>query len=112
MTVSNVPAPWEQVNASVNTKFIPLDHVKRSRDKLKRLRQLHLVSKYLSKFCNLILAIPGMSIGKKLDSFIEGMKYPVTAEVLKTHSDSFEECACIVLNVDSPIWGASSGSRA
>lgn len=112
VTAGNVPATWEQFKASVNTEFIPLDHVKRSRDRLRRLRQLHSVSKYLSEFRNLILAIPGMSEGEKLDRFIEGLKYPVRVEVLKTHSDSFEECARIALNVDSAIWRASSGSRA
>lgn len=53
-----------------------------------------------------------MNKGRKLDQFIEELKYPIMVEVLKTHSDSFEKYARSALIVNSAIWKASSWSRA
>lgn len=44
-----------------------------------------------------------------MDRFVDGLKYNVRVEVLKTNCNSFEECARLALNVDSAIWRARRG---
>lgn len=47
--------------------------------------------------------------GEKVDRFVDGLKFNVRVEVLKTNCTSFEECARIALNIDSAIWRARRG---
>lgn len=44
--------------------------------------------------------------GEKLDRFVDGLKYIVKMEIMKTNCNSFEECARMALNIDSAIWRA------
>ena len=90
----------------LTTEFIPADHTRRARDKLRKLKQVGSVDKYLSEFRNIVLMIADMHEGEKLDKFVEGLKYNVRVEVLKSGCNQFEECARMALNVDSAIWGA------
>ena len=53
-------------------EFISEDHIRRSMDKLRRLKQVTSVFKYLSDFRNIILTIPDMAEGERLDRFMDG----------------------------------------
>lgn len=48
--------------------------------------------------------ISDINEGKKLDHFVDGLKYNVKVEVLKSSCSSLKECAGIALNIDSAIW--------
>lgn len=50
-----------------------------------------------------------MSEREKVDRFTNGLKYNFKIEVLKSSSDSFEDCARIALNMDGAIWRANRG---
>lgn len=56
--------------------------------------------------------ISDINYGKKVDRFVDGLKFNVKVEVLKTNCSSFEECARIALNIDSAIWRARRGPSA
>lgn len=105
----NAPATWNEFKNKVSREFVPSDHAKRARDRLRRLRQTNSVSRYLSEFKNTILAIANMSDEEKMDRFIGGLKHSIRIEVLKSQPENFEDCARIALNVDSAIWRAGKG---
>ena len=104
-----VPTPWDKFKEMLQKEFIPDDHVRRSRDKLRKLRQIGSVAKYLSDFRNLVLTIPVMTEGERLDRFTEGLKYDVRIEVLKSSVNTFDEATRIALRIDDAVWSASKG---
>lgn len=75
-------------------------------DKLRKLRQSSSVSTFLSEFRNLVLKIPDILQGENLDKYIEGLKYEVRVEVLKSNANTFEETASITSRVEGAIWTA------
>lgn len=91
-------------------EFIPADHTRRAGDKLKQLKQIGSVERFVSEYRNLILMIGDMNDGEKVDRFVDGLKYNVRVEVLKTNCNSFEECARVALNIESAIWRARRGN--
>lgn len=97
---------WDAFKNVIVKEFIPADHTRRARDKLRKLKQLGPVEKYLAEYRNTVLMIGDNNDGEKLDRFIDGLKYGVKVEVMKSGCSSFEECARIALTVDSAIWGA------
>lgn len=99
----NTPSTWESFKSSLILKLVPADHTRRARDKFRKIKQLGSVEKYLSEFRNVILMIGDINEAEKVDRFVDGLKFNVRVEVLKTNSNSFEECARIALNVDSAI---------
>lgn len=68
------------------------------------------VERYLSEYRNIILMVVDVSEGEKIDLFTNRLKYKVKIEVLKSSSDSFEECSRIDLNMDSAIWRVNRGN--
>lgn len=44
------PETWEEFNILLKREFVPQDHLRRSRNRLRKLRQNGSVSKYLSEF--------------------------------------------------------------
>lgn len=106
MMSNNKPVSWAELEASVVKEFVPFDSVQRSRDKLKRLIQKTSVSTYLSEFRNIVLTIPEINDGEKLDRFIQGLKPQVKIEVLKAGAKNLDEASRIALNVDSAIFGS------
>ena len=103
------PSTWDTFKAALRKEFIPEDHVRRARDKFRRLRQLSSVAQYLAEFRNLCLVIPDFHQSEKLDKFISGLKYSVRVEVLKSNLETFEDAAKVALRVDSVLW--NSGHR-
>ena len=101
-----IPQNWEGFKVAVRTEFIPFDHVRRTRDKVRKLVQHSSVAKYLNEFRNLVLTIPDMNDGEKLDKFCAGLKPQVRLEVLKAGPGSVDDAARIALNVDSALFGA------
>lgn len=105
---NTVPTTWTQFKDKIISEFVPDDHVRRSRDRLRKLKQNSSVSKYLSDFRNICLTVPGMTDGEMWDRFCTGLKYDVRLEVMKSSVTTFEEAAKIALRVDSAIWGVTS----
>lgn len=103
------PTTWDTFKAAVVSEFVPEDHVRRARDKLRKMRQTTSVSKYLSDFRNVVLTIPGITDGEKWDKFCAGLKYEVRLEVMKSAVTDFDEAAKVALRVDSAIWSAFRG---
>lgn len=106
----DAPTSWEGFRTKLVEEFIPADHNRQARDKLRRLRQNSSVEKYLCDFRNTILMISNISEDEKTDKFVSGLKYDLKLEVLKSRCNSFEECARMALSVDSAIWGAKTNS--
>ena len=111
MVQSNqTPATWADFKVAITREFVPEDHVRRARDKLRKLRQTGSVSKYLSEFRNLVLTIPDVTDGEKWDRFCSGLKYDVRLEVIKSSFNTFEEAAQLALSIDSAIYSAKMSS--
>jgi hypothetical protein len=89
----------------VRSEFIPQDHMRRSRDRLRKLRQRTSVASYISEFRNIALTISGITDDEQFDRFCEGLKPEIKLEVLKSNAASFEEAVRIALNVDSAYYG-------
>lgn len=104
------PTTWALFRESIVNEFVPADHARRARDKLRKIKQTGSVEKYLAEYRNIVLTINDMNDGEKMDRFVEGLKYSVKVEVLKSGCNSFEDCARIALNIDSAIWGAKRNS--
>ena len=94
-----VPMTWEDFKKKVGAEFIPSDHVRRARDKLRRLKHTSSISKYLAEFRNIILTIPDVTDDEKLDRFCSGLKYEIRVEVLKSGVDSL---------MQGPVWPCGS----
>lgn len=62
--VNQTPATWAEFKELIVKEFVPDDHVRRSRDKLRKLKQTTSVSNFLSDFRNLVLTIPDMTDGE------------------------------------------------
>lgn len=84
-------------------EFILLIHSRLARDKLKNINQNTSVQRCLADYRNVIRMREYMSQGKRIDRFIDGFKYIVRVEVMKTNCVLFKYLACIALNVDSAI---------
>ncbi len=86
---------------ALRNEFVPFDCAQRSRNKLRKL-----VSSYRSEFRNIVLTIPEVSEGEKIDRFCHGLKPQIRFEVLKTGPQTMEAAARTALNVDSALFGA------
>ena len=108
MMVQSVQAPgtWDEFCAAVRNEFIPQDSVRRARDRLRGLVQKTSVAAYLNLFRNIVIAIPGMSEGEKLDRFCAGLKPQVRLEVLMGNPETLCDASKIALNVDNALMGA------
>ena len=117
---NEVPIIWVAFKEAVVKAFVPEDHIRRARDRLRKLRQTSSVWKYLSDFRNIVLTIPDVTEGEKWDKFCSGLKPEIRLEVMKTTVTGFEEATKIALRVDSALWssqfyggnGGGSSSRA
>jgi len=109
--VGQVPTTWVAFKEAVIREFVPEDHVRRARDKLRRLTQTTSVSKYLADFRNVVLTVPDITDSEKWDKFCAGLKYEVRLEVMKSAVTSFEDAARIALRVDSALWNAGHFPR-
>lgn len=67
----------------------PSDHVRRARDKVRKLSHNTSVSKFLAEFKNIVLRITGMTDEEKFDRFCSGLEYEIRVEVLKSGVYSF-----------------------
>lgn len=106
VNTNQIPTSWDAFKAAVVSEFVSEDHVRRARDRLRRLKQVSSVSKYLSEFRNIVMTIPDILDGEKWDKFCTGLKYDVRLEVLKTAVTTFDDAAKIALRVDRAIWSA------
>lgn len=85
------------------------DHTNRAKDKQHKLRQLSPTEKYLFKCRNNVLIISNINEGKKMDHFVDALKYNVQVKVMKSSYSSFEKCTRTVFTIDSAIWRAEEG---
>ena len=106
---NKVPLTWLDFRTTVISEFVPPDHVRRARDMPRRLKQSSSVSQYFSEFRNVILTIPDMSDGEKLDRFCTGLKYEIRVEVLNSAVGTFEDATSVALRIDSALWTAGQG---
>jgi hypothetical protein len=105
-----VPTSWEAFMGKVRSEFIPQDHIRRSRDRLRKLRQRTSLVSYISEFRNIALTISGITEDEQFDRFCEGLKPEIKLEVQKSNAASFEAAARIALNVDSAYYGMQLNS--
>ena len=76
---------------AIFAEFIPFDSVQRSRDKLKKLVQRTSVTSHLTEFRNIVLTIPGMGEGEKVDRFSQGLKPNIRLEVMKAGAQTMSD---------------------
>lgn len=88
---------------SLSREIIPTDYAKRARDRLRKLKQFKSVSKYLAKFRNIIISVPGICDDDKADRFVDGLNHNIRLEVLKAHTQLFDHCARVALNIDNAL---------
>ncbi len=105
------PTTWSSFCEALKSEFVPADYVRRARDRLRRLKQTGSVTKYLSEFRKVILTLPDVTEGEKLDKFVQGLKHNVRIEVLKSTASTFDEVTHIALRVDSVIRSFKDTSR-
>ena len=103
---NTAPATWDGFEVAIEQEFIPFDSVQQSRDKLRQLLQRTSVSSYLSDFRNIVLTIPNMNEGEKVDRFCQGLKPQIKLDVMKSGAQSINDASRIALNVDSALFGA------
>ena len=87
---SSAPKTWAELYTKIRTEFIPVDYVRRTRDRLRRLKQKTSVPKYRSDFSNIILTLPDVTEGEQFDNFINGLKSEVRLEGLKSTASTIE----------------------
>lgn len=71
---NTIPQTWALFKQCIRAEFVPDDHIRRARDRLRKLKQTTSVSKFLSEFRNVTLTIPDMADGEEWDKFCFGMK--------------------------------------
>lgn len=98
------PSTWSDFKKTVTAEFVPVDHVRRSMDKLRRLKHTGSVSQFLAKFRKVILTSQELSEGEKLDRFCSALKYDIRLEVLKSAVVAFEDAENVALRIDSALW--------
>ena len=103
---NSIPKTWVEFEEAIIAEFVPFDSVQRSRDKLRKLVQRTSVTSYLTEFRNIVLTIPGMSEGEKVDRFSQGLKPNIRLEVMKAGAQTMSDASRIALNVDSALFGA------
>jgi Retrotransposon gag protein len=108
---AHVPTSWDAFMGKVRSEFIPQDHIRRSRDKLRKLRQRSSVASYVSEFRNIALTISGITDDEQFDRFCEGLKPKIKLKVLRSNAASFEEAVRGALNVDSAYDGMRLSTR-
>lgn len=72
-------------------KFIPIVHVRRARETPHLLSQKIYVSGYLIEFRNIAVVFPTVSGEDKWGKCIEGLKYEIRKEVIKSRVRILEE---------------------
>ena len=103
---NEVPTTWIDFKKAIVTEFVPEDHVRRSRERLRKLKQTTSVAKYLSDFRNIVLTVPDISKGEKWDKFCSGLKFEIRLEVMKSSGATFQDASKVALRVDSAMWSA------
>lgn len=101
---NRTPSTWQEFKQALLNEFLPEDHVRRARDRLRATKQKGSVSKYISEYRNVILAVPDISEGEKFERFVDGLKSNIRLEVMKSTVTTFEEAAKISLRIDSALW--------
>lgn len=92
---------WSGLRTALLQEFVPANYNKGAHDRLRRLKHIRFISKYLGDFENRLIAIPGISDSEMDDRFIDGLEHEVRIEVLKSQFSSFDKCPRIALNVDN-----------
>lgn len=82
----HTPSTWHEFRMLVLNEFVPADHIRRTLDRLRRLKQTTSVSEYLAEFRNCLLMINDMSEGERFDRFVQGLKHEVCLGVVKTQA--------------------------
>lgn len=103
---NQVPETYQQFEELVRSEFIPSDSVKRNRDRIKRVKQKGSVAAYVTEFRNVMMKIPDMTVGEKIDRFCEGLKDHVRLEVMKSGTENFEVAVKIAMDVDNAYYRA------
>ena len=94
------PQTWRELRMAIESKFKVINRVKKAEDALIKLRQTGSVQQFISKFNELALLIPDLSITEQQQMFMRGLKFEILEELemreisLETHSfDGIQEIA-------------------
>lgn len=74
VTQGAMPESWNQFKIAATSELLPVNHAKRSRDRLRNLKQASSVSKYLSKLRKLTVATPDMHEEKNTDGIVKRLQ--------------------------------------
>ena len=102
--INEEPHTFQEFVNALRAEFIPLDHIRRARNYLSRLRQISSVSVNLSQFRNATIPITGIIDDEKLDLFLFGLKTDIQVEVLKADPKTFDDAAYKALCIDSAMF--------
>lgn len=101
---TKVPDTCEIFKNAVVRVFFPPDYVSRSRDKLRKIKHVTSVLKYLTEFRSLVLTIHHIADGENMYKFRSGLKYEIRVEELKAAAvNVHEKASSAVLRIDSAI---------
>lgn len=101
------PTTWDEFTKAIRKEFVPEDHERRARAKLRACKQNGTVAKYLSGFRNIVLTIPDISGGEKWDKFVSGLKPKLQFEVRKSNCFDFDEATKIAMRVEAAFSGTA-----
>lgn len=90
---------------AVKQKFILMDSVRWSRDRQRSPSQKPSICSYINGFRIILIGVPCMKEGKKLDQFSPGLKPRVRLEILNSRPKNVDSAYQIVLNSDSALYG-------
>lgn len=84
---------WTDFKKDVTREFVPADYVKCARYLLDKLKPFKTMNKFLARFRNVALTIPGISNEETGDGFIDGRKREIRVEDLNCKPTPRRICA-------------------
>jgi Retrotransposon gag protein/Zinc knuckle len=89
-----MPSNWAQFKAMLINRFQPMAEIEAARMKLRRLRQVDSVRKYVEVFNDTVLQIPYMDEGDRLSQFVCNLKKDTRQWVLNRMPQTLLDAMC------------------
>lgn len=104
LSANERPGDWPTFAAALVEYFAPLSATIVARDTLARLVQKSSVKSYTEEFKRLLLNIPDIAEGEKLDRYRRGLKREVRLQLALTNPASFQQACIMAEQVDSVLY--------
>ena len=92
---------WNDFKNNIKTQFKPLDAEKIAQNRLNNLRQTASVAAYINNFRNLLLDIPTMAEGDRIEQFLRGLKPDIHERVALQGPGTLNEACTMANTIDA-----------